>query len=140
MGEDALRDAYADSLRMSSEADLAAARETNRGAVQNRVIAHAHAKLGIAYALLGESFNAVAEGSKAVSRLSVSEDAYDGANHLRDLVLIYTLIGAPDQAIQEFRTALSIPSPLTVMDLLLDPLFAPLRNHPGAAEFLASVK
>ena len=62
--------------------------------MQNRVIASAHAKLGIAYALLGESFSAVAEGSKAVSRLSVSDDAYDGANHLRDLVLIYTLIGA----------------------------------------------
>ena len=69
--------------------------------------------MGIAYALLGESFTAIAEGSKAVSRLSVSDDAYDGANHLRDLVLIYTLIGAPDQAILEFETALSIPSPLT---------------------------
>jgi len=140
MGEEELRDAYADSLRMSSEADLEAATGTGRGAVQNRVIAQAHAKLGIAYALLGESFSAVAEGSKAVSRLSVSDDAYDGANHLRDLVLIYTLIGAPDQAILEFETALSLPSPLTRMDLVLDPLFAPLRAHPGAAALLAGLQ
>jgi tetratricopeptide (TPR) repeat protein len=140
MGDEERRDLYADSLRMSSQADLEAARETIGGAVQNRVIARAQAKLGIAYALLGESFDAVAEGSKAAYRLSISDDAYDGANHLRDLVLIYTLIGAPDQAIQQFRTALAVPSPLTVADLVLDPLFAPLRDHPGAAELLASVQ
>jgi hypothetical protein len=140
MGDEAHRYAYADSLRMASEADLEAATETSRGAVQNRVIAQAHAKLGIAYALLGESFRAIAEGSKAVSRLSITDDAYDGAGHLRDLVLIYALIGAPDQAIQEFQTALSVPSPLTLMDLSLDPLFASLREHPGAAELLATIQ
>jgi TolB-like protein/Tfp pilus assembly protein PilF len=140
MGDEERRDIYADSLRMSSQADLEAATETNGGAVQNRVIARAQAKLGIAYALLGDSFGAVAEGSKAAYRLSIADDAYDGANHLRDLVLIYTLVGAPDQAIQQFQTALSVPSPLTVADLALDPLFAPLRDHPGAAELLAAVQ
>jgi tetratricopeptide (TPR) repeat protein len=139
LGEEDLRDAYADSMRMSSQAILDAA-EANPGPVQSGVIARAHAKLGIAYALLGESISAVTEGSWAVSSLSIRDDAYAGAEHLRDLVLIYTLIGATDMAIQELRTALSIPSPLTRVELLLDPIFEPLREHPSFPELLALVQ
>ena len=139
-GEEELRDVYADSLRASSQAVLDAARADRRGAVQSGVIARAHAKLGVAYALLGESLSAVAEGSTAVSILSVDHDAYDGGDHLKDLVLIYTLIGATDLALQEFRTALSIPSPVTRVELVLDPLFEPLREDPGFAQLVATVQ
>ena len=59
--------------------------------------------LGLAYALLGERISAVAEGSTAVSSLSIQDDAYAGADHLRDLVLIYILIGATDLAVQELQ-------------------------------------
>ncbi len=139
LGEDDLRDAHADSLRMSSQAVLDAA-AANPGPVQSGVTAQAHAKLGVAYALLGEGIRAVAEGSTAVSSLSIHDDAYAGADHLGDLVLIYTLIGATDLAIQELRTALSIPSPLTRVELTLDPIFEPLREHPSFSELLASVQ
>ena len=84
----------------------------------------------MAYALLGESIPAAREGSTAVSSLSIADDAFTGAEHLRDLVLIYTLIGATDLAIQELETALSVPSPLSRGELELDPLFEPLRSHP----------
>ncbi|MBT8397688.1 MAG: hypothetical protein KJN92_12015, partial [Gemmatimonadetes bacterium] len=137
LGEETLRDAHADSLRLASQAVLDAA-AANPGPVQTGVIARAHAKLGIAYALLGESISAVAEGSTAVSSLSVQTDAYAGADHLRDLVLIYTLIGATDLAIQELETALAIPSPLSRVELLLDPLFEPLRSHPTFPQLVAS--
>ncbi len=139
LGEDDLRDVYADSLRMTSQAALDAA-AAHLGPVQSGVIAQAHAKLGVAYALLGESIHAVVEGSTAVSSLSILDDAYAGADHLRDLVLIYTLIGANDLAVQEFQTALSIPSPLTRVELTLDPLFAPLRGHPDYPSLLASIQ
>ena len=139
LGEDALRDAYADSLRMSSQEVLDAV-GTTPGPVQTGVIARAHAKLGLAYALLGESIAAAAEGSKATSILSIHDDAYLGADHLRDLVLIYTLIGATDLAVQELETALSIPSPLTRVELMLDPIFEPLRGHPSFPELLASIQ
>ncbi len=139
LGEEELRDVYADSLRMSSQATLDAA-AANPGPVQSGVIARAHAKLGIAYALLGESISAVAEGSTAVSSLSIHDDAYAGADHLRDLVLIYTLIGATDMAVQELQTALSIPSPLTRVELMLDPVFEPLRGHPSFPRLLASIQ
>jgi hypothetical protein len=124
---------------MSSQATLDAA-AANPGPVQSGVIARAHAKLGIAYALLGESISAVAEGSTAVSSLSIHDDAYAGADHLRDLVLIYTLIGATDMAVQELQTALSIPSPLTRVELTLDPVFEPLRGHPSFPRLLASIQ
>jgi hypothetical protein len=139
MGETGLRDAYADSLRMASQEVLEAA-AANPGPVQTGVIARAHAKLGLSYALLGEPISAVAEGSTAVSSLSIQDDAYAGADHLRDLVLIYLLIGVPDLAVQELQTALSIPSPLTIVELTLDPLFEPLRNHPSYPDLLASVQ
>jgi TolB-like protein/Tfp pilus assembly protein PilF len=139
MGEESLRDAHADSLRMASQEVLDAA-AANPGPVQTGVIARAHAKLGLAYALLGEPISAVAEGSTAVSSLSIHDDAYAGADHLRDLVLIYILIGATDLAVQELQTALSIPSPLTSVELTLDPLFEPLRTHPRFPELLALVR
>jgi TolB-like protein/Tfp pilus assembly protein PilF len=135
-GEHALRDAYADSLRINSVQTLNAAAGAI-GAVQTGVIARAKAKLGLAYALLGESIHAAREGSTAVSSLSIADDAFTGAEHLRDLVLIYTLIGATDLAIQELQTALSVPSPLTRVELLLDPLFEPLREHEGFEALLA---
>jgi hypothetical protein len=124
---------------MSSQEVLDAA-ASNPGPVQPGVTARAHAKLGLAYALLGERIAAVAEGSTAVSSLSLQDDAYAGADHLRDLVLIYILIGATDLAIQEMEAALSVPSPLTRVELELDPVFEPIRNHPGYPALLASVQ
>ena len=138
-GREDLKLQYADSLRAASLATIEAATE-RRGPVQTGVIARAHAKLGVAYALLGESVRAVAEGSKAVSTLPLNLDAYEGADHLRDLVLIYTLIGATDLAIQELGTALSRPAPLTRTEVVLDPLFAPLRNRPEFAALEETVR
>jgi TolB-like protein/Tfp pilus assembly protein PilF len=136
MGEEELSDLHADSLRLGSQEVLDAV-STTPGPVQSGVLARAHAKLGLAYALLGEEINAVAEGSTAVASLSIHDDAYAGADHLRDLVLIYTLIGATDLAVQELRTALSIPSPLSSVELELDPMFEPLRSHPAFPELLS---
>lgn len=137
-GETSMRDAYADSLRMISQAVLDAVAATP-GPVQSGVIARAHAKLGLAFALLGEGIHAAAQGNTAVSTLSIYDDAYAGADHLRDLILIYTLIGATELAIQELETALSVPFPLSAADLTLDPLFAPLRDHPRFPEIVALV-
>ncbi len=139
LGDEERRNVYADSLRLSSQAVLDAA-QTSRGPVQAVVNARAHAKLGLAYALLGESISAVAEGSTAVSSLPVQDDAYSGADHLRDLAVIYTLIGAYDLALRELQAALSVPSPLSRVDLLLDPVFGPLRDQPGFRELVAAVE
>lgn len=137
MGEEELRDAHADSLRLSSLAILEDA-EGNPGPVQTGVIARAHAKLGLAHALLGNAFEAFKQSSTAVSTLPISVDAYEGANHLRDHILTLTLIGEIDLAVQNLETALTVPSTLTLADLMLDPAFTPLKEHPGVQALLDS--
>ena len=137
MGREDLRDFHADSLHLASLAVLEAAR-ANPGPVQAGVMARAHAKLGIAYALLGEEINAWVEGSSAVSLVPLSADAYEGADHMRDLAVVYTLIGEFDLAVQQLETTLSVPSPLNRLDLLLDPVFEPLRSQSGFEALLAS--
>ena len=139
MGNEELRNANADSLRLSSLAILEEA-TGNPGPVQTGVIARARAKLGIAYALLGNSFEAFKESSTAVSTLPLTSDAYEGANHLRDLILTLTLIGEIDLAVQNLETALSVPSTLTMADIMLDPAFGPLKDNRRVQELLDSVQ
>ncbi len=139
MGNTELRDAYADSLRLASEAVLAQAR-ANPGPVQTGVIARANAKLGIAYALAGEGFSALSEGFKAVTSLPVTADAYEGANHLRDLAVSLVLLGELDMAVEQLEAALAVPSTLTRAELALDPIFRPLRDHPSFQALLTPIQ
>lgn len=139
MGNDALRDAHADSLRLASQAVLDAA-DANPGPDQTGVKARAHAKLGIANALLGRGLAALTEGFTAVSSLPVTVDAYEGGSHLRDLALAMTILGENDLALEQLEAALALPSPLTRVDLLLDPVFRPLRDEPRFQELLRSAQ
>ena len=139
MGNEALSKAHADSLRGASQAVLDAA-AANPGPDQTGVKARAHAKLGIAYALLGQGLAALTEGFTAVSSLPVTVDAYEGGNHLWDLALAMTLMGETELALEQIETALSIPSPLTRADLVLDPVFRPLRDDPRFQELLGTVR
>jgi hypothetical protein len=138
MGNEALSHAHADSLRAASQAVLDAA-AANPGPDQTGVKSRAHAKLGIAYALLGEGLAALTEGFTAVSSLPVTVDAYEGGNHVRDLALAMTLMEETELALEQIETALSIPSPLTRADLVLDPVFRPLRDDPRFRELLGIV-
>jgi tetratricopeptide (TPR) repeat protein len=136
MGDEDRALVYADSLLGANEAILEEA-EGNPGPVQTGVIARAYAKRALAHALRGEGIRAYFEGSSAVSQLPISVDAFEGAEHLRDLAVVYVLIGELEQAIQQLETALAIPSPVTVGELRLDPLFDPLRDNPRFQALLA---
>ncbi len=131
------RDLHADSLLQASQAILDAV-ESNPGPVQAGVMARAQAKLGLAYALKGDTYRAVRESLTATSTLPLTSDAYEGANLLRDLVATFVLSGMVDLALEPLETALTVPSPLTPVDLRLDPLFRPLQEHPAVQALLAN--
>ena len=91
-----------------------------------------HSALGIAHAGLGHAKEAMAAGQEAVNLVPVEVDPDRGHARVRDLALIYTMLGHDDAALEELDTLLSIPSDImSVARLELDPLWDPLRDHPG---------
>ncbi len=88
-----------------------------------------HSALGIAFAGLGRKVDALREGKRAVELLPVSKDAYHGPFRAIDLAKIYAMVGENEAAVNELEHLLSIPSPLSVPLLRLDPIWDPLRDH-----------
>jgi serine/threonine protein kinase/tetratricopeptide (TPR) repeat protein len=86
--------------------------------------------LGVAYAGLGRSEDAIRAGLRSVELYPMSHDAFFGAFILQDLAWIYTMVGDFDSALDIFEAQLTIPSTTTVAWLELDPRWAPLRDHP----------
>jgi TolB-like protein/Flp pilus assembly protein TadD len=89
-----------------------------------------YSTLGIAYAGLGWEAKAISSGAKAVKMLPVEKEAYKGVYLVEDLAYIYVLLGKYPEAIAKLDYLLSIPGPLSVNILSLDPRWAPLRNMP----------
>ena len=88
--------------------------------------------LGIAYAGLGRAKEAVEEGQEAVKLAPVEVNILREHGRVRDLALIYTMLGYNDAALAELDALLSIPSDImSVPRLEMDPLWDSLRDHPG---------
>jgi serine/threonine protein kinase/tetratricopeptide (TPR) repeat protein len=99
-----------------------------------------HSVLGIVYAGLGCNEDALREGKLGVELLPVSKDAMRGPYRVEDLARIYVMVGAHDEAINQLEYLLSIPGPLTIPLLRLDPAWDPLRSHPRFVKLLESKK
>jgi serine/threonine-protein kinase len=95
-----------------------------------------HIALGIAYAGLGRKEEAIREGKRALELYPLSRDAMIGAQLIKNLALIYTMVGEHDAALDQIEHLLSIPSLLSVGILELDPSWDPLRNHPRYQEIV----
>ena len=95
-----------------------------------------HRSLGIAYAGLGRKEEAIREGKRAVELLPVSKDAIWGPNLVLNLASIYVLVGEENAAIDQLEYLLSIPSPLSVSLLRIDPRWDPLRKNPRFQKLL----
>jgi len=89
-----------------------------------------YSTLGIAYAGLGWEAKAISYGAKAVKMLPVEKEAYKGVYLVEDLAYIYVLLGKYPEAIAKLDYLLSIPGPLSVNILSLDPRWAPIRDIP----------
>jgi tetratricopeptide (TPR) repeat protein len=99
-----------------------------------------HSALGIAYAGLGRKQDAIREGRLAVELLPVNKDALRGVYRAKDLAQIYVMVGEFDLAIDQIEFLLSIPGELSIPLLRLDPVWAPLREHPRFKKLLQEEK
>lgn len=97
-----------------------------------------HSALGLAYAGLGRTDDAIREGELAVRLVPVSRDAMTGTNRVRDLALIYMMVGDYEAALDQLEHLLSIPSELSANLLRVDPFWDPLRSDPRFQMLLES--
>jgi hypothetical protein len=126
---------YADSVRRLAEEDLK--RLTGWRDVFGQ-LADAHANLGLAQALLGDTEAALREGRIAAALNTVSRDAVEGPRGAGQLAAIYILAGERDSAFAQLHYLLTIPVQFgrpgmitgTAAGLRLDPLCDPLRDDP----------
>ena len=68
--------------------------------------------------------------------LPVAKEAWRGLHRIEDLAKIYVMIGEFDSAVDQIEFLLSVPGGLSVPLLRLDPVWAPLREHPRFRKLL----
>jgi len=91
----------------------------------------------VALAYAGHGAEAVREGERSVSLLSVAQDAYSGPYNLHQLVRVYAILGEKDKAIDRLKQLLAVPYFISPAWLRIDPTFDGLR---GDARFEALTK
>jgi serine/threonine protein kinase/Tfp pilus assembly protein PilF len=99
-----------------------------------------HSLLGIVYAGLGNKEKAIQEGMRAVEILPIRKEAVHGSFLVKNLALIYCMVGKYDPAIDKLEYLLSIPGGISTSLLQLDPAWNPLRNHPRFKKLIDTYK
>ena len=95
--------------------------------------------LGMIDAALGRKEDALREGRRAVEVLSITRDAWLGANLLTNLAIIYAWVGEKDLAIKQLEEVVRIPSLLSYGQLRLHPFWDPLRGDARFQKIVASL-
>src|SRR2546430_3536652 len=95
--------------------------------------------LGMIDAALGRKEDALREGRRAVEVLSITRDAWLGANLLTNLAIIYAWVGEKDLAIKQLEEVVRIPSLLSYGQLRLHPFWDPLRGDARFEKIVASL-
>ena len=119
-GDDARARIYADSARLTYEAQL----EANPTDAQRTVIR------GLAFAYMGRKTEAIASGERGVELQPFSRDAYSGSYNEHQLARIYIMVGEPEKALDLLEQLLKRPYYLSPGWLRIDPTFTPLRGNP----------
>lgn len=97
-----------------------------------------HSALGVAYAGLGRKGESIQEGKTAIEMLPTGKDAIRGPDRVEDLARIYVMVGEYDAAIDQIEYLFSMPGPLSIPLLRLDPAWSPLRDHPRFKKLIES--
>ena len=96
-----------------------------------------YALVGLIQAGLERNEEAVRAGRRAVEVLPESKDALNGPILVISLARILTMTGAHDEAAALLDRSLATPGGVTVNELRLDPVWDPLRSHPGFQKLVA---
>jgi TolB-like protein/class 3 adenylate cyclase/Tfp pilus assembly protein PilF len=86
--------------------------------------------LGMIDAALGNKKDAIREGERAVELVPVTKDTIDGAMFVQYLAVIYAWAGKKDAAFERLSVATKIPGYLSYGQLMVDPMWEPLRSDP----------
>ena len=93
-------------------------------------------RLGEAYAGLGRNEEAVAAAQRGVALIPLSRDAVSGAVAAEGLARVYLLVEDYDAAVGQLEVLLSVPSEVHAEELRRDPMWDPVRGHPGFRELV----
>jgi tetratricopeptide (TPR) repeat protein len=113
--------AHGDSARVIIQA------RTRRAPEDAKVLA----ALSLAYSHAGRHPEAVRTGERAAELLPVRRDAVSGPFILSYLARVYLSAGRRDDAVRVLTQLLGMPSWISRLALRADPLWDPLRSHPG---------
>ncbi len=102
--------------------------------------AQLHVELGLTLAYLGRKEEAIREGERAVTLLSVGKDAFLGPYLQHQLARICMLVGEPEKALDQLKPLMKIPYVLSPGRLRIDPNFDPLRKNPRFQKLIAGGK
>jgi serine/threonine-protein kinase len=96
-----------------------------------------HSSLGIAYAGVGRGGDAVREAQRGYELMPPSKDAMRARWRVKDLALVYTMVGQHSEAIAQLDDLLARSGEFTPHLLRLDPRWDPLRSDPRFQALLA---
>ena len=96
------------------------------------------AALGYAYAFKGDKEKAIDYAMKATQLMPVGSNALSGPYYELDLAKVYIYTGEYELAMDKIEYLLTIPAPLSVPLLKIDPTYDKLRSLPRFQKILAT--
>ena len=90
--------------------------------------------LSLIYAGLGRKEDAIRLVRKTLQKDPMEKDAFLGTFRLQMAALIFVRTGLYEDALEQLERMLSVPSEMSPALLRINPVWAPLRDHPGFRE------
>jgi eukaryotic-like serine/threonine-protein kinase len=95
--------------------------------------------LGLIHAAFGNKEEAVRLGRRAVELVPHAKDALNAPHMSKNLAIIYSWIGDNSSAMEVLRQPIAWTNSVEYGQLVLDPMWDPLRSDPRFAELVASL-